>query len=395
MPATEVIVEEIFNDDSEDVGTNIVAQSAERAFSVASAEINQQVSTAKQYPRSIARAVANMTRLATLDDMAAEECVYLLERGSNKRGDTDHQDKKAGLANKKAIIGPSIRLAEIVASQWGNCRIAAFVAKIDRENKRVEATGMFWDLESNVGQVTTVQRRISDRNGKIYSDDMIVVTGNAACAIGRRNAILMGVPRAVWRKSYEAALAAIKGDIKTLAERKARMYARFAPFGVTAQQIWDYLGIGGDDEITSDHLPVMTAALNAIKGGEKTIEDVFFAKSFATVSNPLTDGPPSSGNGKKDAAPADRVDQETGEVIKGAEPAGTQQQPAGTGTMAAGPTTSGTPQQQNAAAMPQQAAAAGPGSASPAPVASPADTPAQAKAAPAKNGRSGLFTGDE
>lgn len=387
MPATEVIVEEIFNDDSEDVGTNIVAQSAERAFSVASAEINQQVSTAKQYPRSIARAVANMTRLATLDDMAAEECVYLLERGSNKRGDTDHQDKKAGLANKKAIIGPSIRLAEIVASQWGNCRIAAFVAKIDRENKRVEATGMFWDLESNVGQVTTVQRRISDRNGKIYSDDMIVVTGNAACAIGRRNAILMGVPRAVWRKSYEAALAAIKGDIKTLAERKARMYARFAPFGVTAQQIWDYLGIGGDDEITSDHLPVMTAALNAIKSGEKTIEDVFFARSFATVSNPLTDSPPASGDGKKDAAPADRVDQETGEVTKAAELAEPQQQQPSAAQA--------TPQQQNVAAQARQAAAAGPGSASSAPVASPAGTPAQAKAAPAKNGRSGLFTGDE
>lgn len=127
-----------------------------------------------------------------------------------------------------------------------------------------------------------MQRRIVDKNGRLYNDDMILVTGNAACSIGRRNAIFMGVPKSVWRKGYEAAEGVVKGDIKTLAERKARMYARFTPFGITAEQIWAVLGIAGDAEIVPDHLPVMTGILNAIKNGDRTIEDVCSAEPTTT-----------------------------------------------------------------------------------------------------------------
>src|SRR5450631_3785003 len=71
------------------------------AVSLARAEVDQQITTAHAYPRSIARAVKGIMTLATLDEQTAEECVYALPRGG------------------KAIKGPSIRFAEIIGSQWG------------------------------------------------------------------------------------------------------------------------------------------------------------------------------------------------------------------------------------------------------------------------------------
>ena len=145
------------------------------AMSLARAEIDQQIATAHAYPRSIDRAKKNILTLATLDEETAEECIYALPRGG------------------KPIKGPSARFSEIIASQWGNCRVAARVTHVDRTEKFVEAEGVFHDLETNTAWSAKVRRRISDKHGKLLSDDMIIVTGNAACSIAKRNAVLTGV----------------------------------------------------------------------------------------------------------------------------------------------------------------------------------------------------------
>jgi hypothetical protein len=227
------------------------------AVSLARAEVDQQIATARAMPRSIARAVQNITTLATLDEKSAEECIYALPRGG------------------KPIKGPSIRLAEIIGSQWGNCRIGARVVHVDRIEKYVEAEGVFHDLETNTATTARVRRRISTKAGKVFDDDMIVVTGNAACAIAKRNAILGSVPKAVWRKAYEAVERVIMGDVKTLAERRSRALAAFGAFGVTADQIFGALGVGGEDDIGLEHLSTLTAMRSALKNGEATVEEMF------------------------------------------------------------------------------------------------------------------------
>lgn len=263
------------NVDADDVVSALVVQPSALSAVLAKAEIDQQIATAKQYPRSLKRVTANIVTLATMDDRASEECMYSLPRGG------------------KPICGPSVRLAEIIASQWGNCRVAARMVDVDRENKRVEAQGMFWDLESNVGQVANVHRRIVDKYGKLYNDDMILVTGNAACSIARRNAILMGVPKAVWRRAYDMALSVIKGDVKTLAERKTKMFSAFAAFGVKPEQIFAVLGVAGDVEVTIDHLPMLVGMHQALKSGDTTVEVMFAQKradaEFSKVKSPLSD----------------------------------------------------------------------------------------------------------
>lgn len=221
------------------------------------AEIDTQVATAHAYPRSVSRVVKNVNSLVTISEEAAQECNYALPRGG------------------KPITGPSVRLAEIVASQWGNCRVGARVVHVDRLEKFVEAEGVFHDLETNTATTARVRRRITDKNGRIFNDDMITVTGNAACSIAKRNAILGGVPKAVWNEAYQTALRTIKGDVKTLPERRDGAFKAFAAFGVTPEQIVAKLELGGIEDITLEHLTTLIAMHRAIKDGEQTVEDYF------------------------------------------------------------------------------------------------------------------------
>jgi hypothetical protein len=221
------------------------------------AEIDQQIATAHAYPRSVSRVVKNVLSLVTISPAAAEECGYALPRG------------------KKPILGPSIRLAEIVASQWGNCRVGARVVHVDRFEKYVEAEGVFHDLETNTATTARVRRRIVDSHGRLFNDDMIVVTGNAACSIAKRNAILAGVPKAVWNEAYEAAMKTVKGEVKTLPERRGAAFKAFAAFGVKPEQIFAALEVAGEEDIGLEEIATLIAMHKAIKEGEQKVEDYF------------------------------------------------------------------------------------------------------------------------
>jgi ribosome modulation factor len=221
------------------------------------AEIDQQIATAHAYPRSVSRVVRNVLSLVTISPAAAEECGYALPRG------------------KKPILGPSIRLAEIVAGQWGNCRVGARVVHVDRFEKYVEAEGVFHDLETNTATTARVRRRIVDSQGRLYNDDMIVVTGNAACSIAKRNAILAGVPKAVWNEAYETAMKTVKGEVKTLPERREKAFKAFAAFGIKPDQIFAALEVEGEEDIGLEELATLLAMHKAIKDGDQKVEDYF------------------------------------------------------------------------------------------------------------------------
>ena len=227
------------------------------AVSLAIAEVDQQVTTAHAYPRSIDTAMKHILSLSTLDGETAQECIYALPRAG------------------KAIKGPSIRLAEIIQSQWGNNRVGTRVVHVDRIEKYVEAEGVFHDLETNSATTARVRRRISDSKGRLFNDDMIIVTGNAASAIAKRNAILAGVPKAVWRRAYSAVEQVLVGDVKTLVERRGEAMKAFAAFGVTPDRIFAALEIEGLDDIGLDHMTSLIGMHSALKSGEATVEEMF------------------------------------------------------------------------------------------------------------------------
>jgi hypothetical protein len=220
------------------------------------AEIDQQIATAHQFPRSISLVQNNITSLVTISQEFAAECNYSLPRGG------------------KTISGPSIRLAEVVYSQWGNCRVASRVTVIDRRDKFIEAEAVFHDLQTNAAVLKRSRRKISDRNGNLYNDDMIIMTGNACQAIAMRNAIFAGVPKAVWNQAYDLALQTVRGDVKTLGDRRKAGMEALQAFGLSAQQVYAALGVEGAKDIDMNVMVDMAGILNALKTGEATVEQV-------------------------------------------------------------------------------------------------------------------------
>lgn len=227
---------------------------------VSRAEIDQQITTAKKYPRSLKRFRDEALQMVTLTESIAKECIYALPR-------------KDASGSTKTIEGPSARFAEVIASAWGNCRAGARV--VGESPEFVTAQGVFYDLERNVAITYEVQRRITNSKGKRYSTDMIGVTANAACSIALRNAILKGVPKAFWNELYAATRKTIAGDVKTLTNRRADAIKEFAIFGVSEAQILAVLEKNGTQDIGVDDLVTLHGLLTAIRDGDSTPEEIF------------------------------------------------------------------------------------------------------------------------
>ncbi|MES0168196.1 hypothetical protein NKJ87_19775 [Mesorhizobium sp. M0027] len=227
------------------------------AVQLAMAELNQDVITARAFPRSVATVMRNITELVMLDEQTAKECVYAVPRDG------------------KTIRGPSIRLAEIIASQWGNCHCASRVVHVDKIEKYVESEGIFHDLETGLKRTARTRKNISKRDGGLYSQDMIMTAGNAAASIGMREAILKGVPKAVWRQAFEHAENVIRGDVTTLVERREEAMKALAGIGVTPDRVFAAVGVVGLEEIGLEELADLYAMYQGVKNKETDVDEVF------------------------------------------------------------------------------------------------------------------------
>lgn len=237
---------------------------ASLAVALSEAEINQQIATARRFPRIKQKCVDDVIEMATFDIPTATSCIYSLPRG---------RDPETG--KPKAIVGPSIRLAELIAQSWGNNRVAGRVVAVDRREKFVEAEGIYHDLETNYAVAARVRRRISDKRGGLFSEDMIIVTGNAAASIALRNAILRGIPKPIWGRAYEAVEKVVAGDTKSIGARRVELLTRFRDeMGVKPAQLFQILGVTGELDIGRDELIVAGGFFSALRNNEVTVEDL-------------------------------------------------------------------------------------------------------------------------
>ena len=271
-------------------------------------EIDQQIATAHQFPRSIKTFLNEARQLVTLSESVAGECIYSLPRGG------------------KNIEGPSARFAEIMIHSWGNCRVGARV--VHEDAVFVTAQGIFHDLEKNSAITYEVKRRIIDKNGRRFKPDMIGVTSNAACSIALRNAALKGVPKALWSELYEEARHIVMGDIKTLSNRRAEMLAYLTRYGVTPDIAFRVLEVSGEEDITLDHMVTLRGLASSLKEGETTLERIMAelnqadepAKKQSANNNGKTKTQNIKAKLNKVDNNQDKVDKSTGEVM---EPEGT------------------------------------------------------------------------
>ncbi len=222
------------------------------------AMVDVQITTAKAYPRNIKRACENAIAIVTMDTATASTCTYSVPRGG------------------KAITGPSVHLAKILAQVWGNMRCEAKV--ISHDGKHVTSQAIAFDLENNLAIKVEVKRSIMTKAGRM-NDDMIVVTGNAANSIALRNAILSVIPRAVVDRIYEEAKKTITGDIsdgtKLLKRRKQVFDGLKDTYSISEQEILSSVGKAAIDHITGDDLVVIIGVAQAIKDGDTTVDAAF------------------------------------------------------------------------------------------------------------------------
>lgn len=230
--------------------TTMMVPEAGVLTAISRAELDQQITTARAYPRSVTQFRKEALAMATLTPEVAEACLYALPRAGG------------------TIEGPSVRLAEIVASAWGNSHCGARVVDIGAEF--ITAQGVFYDLQRNLKVTMEVQRRITDKRGKRFSADVIQSTGNAACSIAMRNAIFRGIPQAFWNDIYTASRKAAIGEGETLEKKRKAALDYLVKQGIPNDRVFAKLGVQGVEDIDFDGVATLRGIANAIK--DQTID---------------------------------------------------------------------------------------------------------------------------
>ena len=245
-------------------------QSIIQVDAVERANVDSQVATAKQYPRDLKRSINNSIAMATMDYNTAQSCGYALPRGG------------------KPITGPSVHLAKLIVSNYGNLRAEAKVVQIT--DKQVISRGTCWDLENNVATAFEVRRSIVGKGGKRFSDDMITVTGNAANAIAYRNAVFSVIPKAITDKVYQAAQHFITGDLsdeeKLVARRKKCIDFFKDEYGITEEEVVMLCGKQTVNQIKADQIALLLGITQSLKDGDTTVEELM--KPYRTEENKKT-----------------------------------------------------------------------------------------------------------
>jgi len=266
------------------------------AAMLSAAELEQQIATARRFPRSIKRFLSEAHDLATWSAEAAEQSIYAVPRDG------------------KIIRGPSARFAEILLARYGNCRVSSRI--VNEDDQWITAQGIFHDLETNSATANEVRRRITDKRGRKFSIDMIGTTANAASSIAARNAILRGIPRAVWQTVFEACERTIAGSDKPLQDRRDAALLHFKRLGATPERVFAALDVAGLEEIGTDELITLQGIRQAIKDGELTIDEAFPPQrpSVAPGTSRVDEVKQTLAAIPKDDK-AERIDRDTGEII--------------------------------------------------------------------------------
>lgn len=204
-----------------------------------------------------ARQLSNAAKVF-MNEEVARSCGYALPRGG------------------KPVTGPSVHLAKIIVSNWGNMRTEAKVVQIT--DKQVISRGTAWDLENNVASAFEVRRSIVDKYGKRYSDDMITVTGNAANAIAYRNAVFAVIPKSITDRIYRAAQQFITGDLSdndVLLKKRTKIFADFKnTYGIDENTVVKICGKNTDQQIGADEIALLVGLLQSLKDGDTTVDEV-------------------------------------------------------------------------------------------------------------------------
>lgn len=245
--------------DDPDSETQMQVVSPGGLAAIAKSEVESQLDAAHKYPRKISVFIREAVDMISRSVDVASACFYTLPP---RRG-----------GDGKSISGPSVRLAEIAASAYGNLHIGA--RPIDVSATEVTSQGVAWDLQKNLRVTVEKKRRITTKNGARFGEDMIITTQNAASSIALRDAVFRVIPRAHIHELEQHARKVAVGDAKTLADRRSKAFAHFAQMGATQDRVLSAIGKAGIEDVGLEDLEKLIGFASAIKDGQASVDECF------------------------------------------------------------------------------------------------------------------------
>lgn len=184
-------------------------------------EVQASLVIAKKFPRDQVAALDRIKNACARPSLA-NVAVYQYARGG-----TD-------------ITGPSIRLAEAIAQQWGNLNFG--FTELEQSGGVSTCEAYCWDLETNTKRSVTFQVphvRYSKKGGNQALTDprdiYELVANNASRRV--RACILATIPGDVVEAALEQCDDTMRADADISPEAQKRILATFEKFGVTKEQI--------------------------------------------------------------------------------------------------------------------------------------------------------------
>tara|TARA_R110000822_G_scaffold47388_5_gene125688 strand:- start:457 stop:1407 length:951 start_codon:yes stop_codon:yes gene_type:complete len=224
------------------------------------ASIKERTEIAKANPRDVKAVLNEVENLSTISEEIALSCFYVI------------------IKDKKPFVGISVRLAELVASSWGNIHSGARI--INKNDKEVTVQGFVHDFQKNSVFTVEIQRPIFGMTA-----EQSINNTSAASSIAFRNAVFKAIPASLISSivdNIKHYVLSSRGNTKKTS-RVNNTIEYFKSKGVTSSHISFILGknIVFDAENTillNEDLFLLIGIKNAIEEGDTTIDEVFKIK---------------------------------------------------------------------------------------------------------------------
>ena len=234
------------------------------------AEVQASIAIAKRFPRNQAQALDRI-QIACQRPGLAESALYSYARGGTE------------------ITGPSIRLAEAIAQQWGNLDFG--IREIEQRNGESTVEAYAWDLETNTRQKKIFQVRHKRHTkakpqGYDLTDPRDIYELVANQGARRLRACILGIiPGDVVEAAQNQCEQTLKAKADIGPEAMKKLVAAFEPFNVTKEQIEARIQ-RKLDSITAAQVIALRKIYNSLKDGMSKSEDWFEAQPAPAVSLP-------------------------------------------------------------------------------------------------------------
>jgi hypothetical protein len=222
------------------------------------AEVQAAMIVARSSPRD-EKVAQDRILMACTRPALAEKAMYAYSRGGTE------------------VTGPSIRLAEVLAQNWGNFDFG--IRELEQRDGESTVEAYAWDMETNVRQRKVFQvphLRYTKAKGNVtLSDPRDIYEMVANQGARRLRACILGViPGDVQEAAVQQCEATLKAKADVTPERLKVLLEKFAEFGVTKEMV---------ERRMQRHLEAMTPGMlvqfgkiyNSIKDGVSTPAEWF------------------------------------------------------------------------------------------------------------------------